>query len=145
MAPSSEHQSPLWKDLIKAWGTSSIPSMTLSSLALALHFRPLQLLPALFTPLLAFSSYLTLAGFKIDGAGMTAAWSGMYVLLASRRKPPSLRTKFSLRGGVRATAMGLGIANTIAGGYVYATGDRKAEEEERKEINRWGMYKDDDE
>ncbi|KAK3986622.1 hypothetical protein QBC44DRAFT_296772 [Cladorrhinum sp. PSN332] len=129
-------------DTLKAWGTSSIPSMTLTTLIIALHARPFQPFPMLFAPLLTFSSYLTLAGFKIDGAGMTAAWSGIYFLLAARRRPASMRTRLSLRGGVRATAMGLGAVNTIAGGYVYATGDRKAEEQERKELNRWGMYND---
>ncbi|KAK0662536.1 hypothetical protein QBC41DRAFT_235044 [Cercophora samala] len=134
------------RDTIRAWGTSSIPPMTLSSLALSLHLRPFQPLPFLFSPLLAFSSYLTLAGFKIDGAGTTAAWSGIYLLLASRRSPPgghTLRQKFlSLRGGVRGLAMGIAAVNTLCGAYVYATGDRKAEEEERREVNRWGVYDD---
>ncbi|KAK4157675.1 hypothetical protein C8A00DRAFT_39956 [Chaetomidium leptoderma] len=128
---------------LTAWGTSAIPPMTLTTLIIALHARPFQPLPMLFTPLLVFSSYLTLAGFRIDGAGMTAAWSGIYVLLAARRRPASLRSKFlSLRGGVRGAAMGLGAANTVAGLYTYGTGDRKAEEEERREVNRWGVYKD---
>ncbi|KAK4166246.1 hypothetical protein QBC43DRAFT_368569 [Cladorrhinum sp. PSN259] len=131
-------------DQLKAWATSSIPSMTLTTLIIALHARPFQPLPLLFSPLLTFSSYLTLAGFKIDGAGMTAAWSGIYFLLAARRRPGSIRNKLSLRGGVRATAMGLAGANTIAGGYAYATGNRKEEEQERKELNRWGVYKDDE-
>jgi hypothetical protein len=99
----------------------------------------------LFTPLLVFSSYLTLAGFKIDGAGMTAAWSGMYVLLAARRRPGTrmgMGRALSLRGFVRGSAMALGAANTVAGGYVYATGNRKLEEEERREVNRWGVYRD---
>jgi hypothetical protein len=116
--------------------------MTLTTLIIALHARPFQALPMLFPPLLIFSSYLTLAGFKIDGAGMTAAWSGIYTLLAARRRPASLRSRFSLRGVVRGSAMGLGAANTVAGFYTYATGDRKREEEERREVNRWGVYKD---
>lgn len=116
--------------------------MGLATLITALHFRPFQTLPMLFTPLLVFSSYLSVAGFKIDSAGMTAAWSGIYVLLAARRRPASLRNKFSVGGAVRLTAMGLGTANCIAGGYTYAMGDLKAEERERKELNRWGVYKD---
>jgi hypothetical protein len=116
--------------------------MTLTTLIIALHARPFQALPMLFPPLLIFSSYLTLAGFKIDGAGMTAAWSGIYTLLAARRRPASLRSRFSLRGFVRGSAMGLGAANTVAGFYTYGTGDRKREEEERREVNRWGVYKD---
>lgn len=124
--------------------------MALTSLITALHVRPFQPLPMLFAPLLVFSSYLTLAGFKIDGAGMTAAWSGMYVLLAARRgrrgrgrATATLRSRFlSLRGAVRGAAMGLGAVNAAAGLYTYATGDRKSEEAERRELNRWGVYKD---
>ncbi|KAK3386904.1 hypothetical protein B0H63DRAFT_558505 [Podospora didyma] len=127
---------------IKGWGNSSMPPMGLATLITALHWRPFQGLPFLFAPLLMFSSYLSVAGFKIDGAGMTAAWSGIYVLLAARRRPASLRSKFTVRGAVRGTAMGLGAANTLAGAYVYATGDRKAEEQERKEMNKWGVYQD---
>lgn len=119
--------------------------MGMASLVTALHWRPFQALPMLFAPLLAFSSYLSLAGFKMDGAAMTAAWSGIYVLLAARRRPASLRSRFSVRGVVRGTTMGLGAINCVAGAYTYATSDRKAEEEERREINRWGVYKDDDE
>jgi len=115
--------------------------MTLATLITALHFRPLQKLPMTFVPLLLFSSYLNVAGFKIDSAGMTAAWSGLYVLLAARRRPASLRNKVSARGVVRGAAMGLGAVNTLAGGLAYATGDRRAEEEERRERNRWGIYK----
>ncbi|KAK0634580.1 hypothetical protein B0T17DRAFT_586349 [Bombardia bombarda] len=125
---------------LNGWGSSSMPAMGMATLITALHWRPFQALPMLFTPLLMFSSYVNLAGFKMDSAGMTAAWSGMYVLLAARRRPASLRNKFTLRGAVRATAMGLGVANTVAGGYTYATGDRKVEEEERVERDRWGMY-----
>ncbi|OIW27137.1 hypothetical protein CONLIGDRAFT_682217 [Coniochaeta ligniaria NRRL 30616] len=128
---------------LNGWGTSAFPPMTLATLITALHFRPLQKLPMLFCPLLLFSSYLNVAGFKIDSAGMTAAWSGLYVLLAARRRPVSLKNKlFSARGMVRGAAMGLGTVNAVAGGLAYATADRAKEEEERRERNRWGMYKD---
>lgn len=116
--------------------------MGLATLITALHYRPFQAFPMLFTPLLMISSYLSVAGFKIDGAAMTAAFSGMYVLLAARRRPASLRKKFTARGIVRGTAMGLGSANCLAGGYTYATGDRKAEEQERRELDKWGAYSD---
>ncbi|KAK4101099.1 hypothetical protein N658DRAFT_450099 [Parathielavia hyrcaniae] len=144
MAPKDESKASLTlSSQLKAWGTSAIPPMTLTTLIISLHARPLQALPMLFPPLLVFSSYLTLAGFKIDGAGMTAAWSGIYTLLAARRRRGSLRSRFlSLRGFVRGSAMGLGAANTVAGLYTYATGDRKEEEEERRELNRWGVYRD---
>ncbi|KAG7285401.1 hypothetical protein NEMBOFW57_010028 [Staphylotrichum longicolle] len=84
-------------------------------------------------PLLIFSSYLTLAGFKIDGAGMTAAWSGVYALLALRRRPASLRNPLlPARRGAR-HGHGPGRRQHPGG---------RAEEEERRELNRWGVYKD---
>lgn len=123
--------------------------MGLATLITALHYRPFQVLPMLFTPVLVFSSYLSVAGFKIDSAGITAVWSGMYVLLAARRRPALLRKKLGvpkigIRSIVQLSAQGLGAANCIAGGYTYFCGDRKAEEQERREMNKWGMYKDDE-
>lgn len=109
-----------------------MPPAGLATLITALHWRPLQKLPMFFAPVLLFSSYMNIAGFKIDSAGFTAAWSGMYVLLALRRKPASLMKKFTARGAVRGAAIGLGTANTIAGGWAYATGDRAAEKAQRK-------------
>ncbi|KAH6695308.1 hypothetical protein F5X68DRAFT_227292 [Plectosphaerella plurivora] len=102
----------------------------------ALHGRPAQPLPLLFAPALLFSSYVSLAGFPTDSAGMTCAWSGLYTLLALRRKQ-RIAAKFSPRGIVRAGAMTLGLANTVAGGYAYAMGDRKRDEADRKARARW--------
>jgi hypothetical protein len=104
--------------------------------------QPLPLF--LFTPPLLFASYLNLSGFTTGSAGLTAAWSGLYALLALRRRQPvSLRRRFlSVRGVVRGTAVGLGFANCIAGGWVYANGDFKRDEEARKERNRWGIEDD---
>lgn len=115
--------------------------MGMATLVSGLHLKPLARVPIfLFTPMLVFSAYLNVAGYKIDSAGMTAAWSGLYVLLAARRRPASLRSKFmSLRGVVRGAAMGLGGVNTVAGGYVYFMGNREAEAEERRERDRWGI------
>ena len=117
--------------------------MGLATLITSLHFRPFHKLPMLvFTPMLLLSSYLSVAGLKIDAAGLSAAWSGLYVLLAARRRPAaSLRQRFTARGAVRGTAMGLGIVNVVGGGYAYAVGDREAERVERKERDRWGIEK----
>jgi len=116
---------------LRAWGSSSLPPVGLATLIMALHWRPFQGLPMFFAASLAFSSYVNVAGFTIDSAGMTAAWSGMYVLLAARRRPQTLaanfKARFSPRGLARGGAMGLGAANMVAGGYVYATGDRELE------------------
>ena len=43
----------------------------------------------MFAPVLLFSSYLNLSNYKTDAAGITAAWSGLYGLLALRRSQVS--------------------------------------------------------
>jgi hypothetical protein len=91
----------------------------------------------LFTPILLFSSYVNLAGFPTDSAAITCAWSGLYVLTAFRRKQ-RVKNKFSPRGIVRGGAIGLGVANCVAGGLTYSVGDRKNDEAERLRRNRWG-------
>jgi hypothetical protein len=68
---------------------------------------------------------------------MTTAWSGLYALLALRRRQP-LRAKFTARGLVRGMAVGLGATNAVAGSWVYMNGDRKVDEKVRLERNRWG-------
>ncbi|ERS94947.1 uncharacterized protein SPSK_00338 [Sporothrix schenckii 1099-18] len=142
---------------LDAWGSSSIPSMGLATLIIALHARPLQPFPLMFAPALMFSSYVNVAGYAIDAAGMAAAWSGMYVLLSLRGRrssgsgflsrawtPASLRTSTRrtntpARRAVSAVAMGLGAVNCVAGGVKYGiTGDRVKEAQARVERNRWG-------
>jgi hypothetical protein len=96
-----------------------------------------------FTPALLFSSYLNLSGYPTGSAGMTAAWSGLYALLALRRRQ-RFRSKLSIRGVVRGTAIGLGTANCIAGGWVYFKGDFEKDAAARKDRNRWGQFDGDD-
>ncbi|RBR10569.1 uncharacterized protein FIESC28_09433 [Fusarium coffeatum] len=119
------------------WGTASLPPSLLATLITALHARPPSLPLFLFTPPLLFSSYLNLSGYPTGSAGLTAAWSGLYALLALRRRQP-FRGRFSIRGVVRGTAIGLGAANCVAGGWVYANGDFDKDAEARVERNRWG-------
>lgn len=110
----------------------------MATLVAALHARPARPLPlALFVPPLLFSSYLNLSGYQTGSAGLTAAWSGLYALLALRRRQ-GLRAKFSARGLVRGSAVGLGAANALAGGWVYFGGDFQRDAEERARRNRWG-------
>lgn len=112
----------------------------LATLITALHFRPLQIRPMIFVPILVFSSYANLQTFRIDSAGITAAASGTYALLALRRRQPGASffgTTMTIRGGVRAAAIGLALVNTIAGAWVYSTGNREAERRERLERPRW--------
>jgi hypothetical protein len=64
---------------------NSVPPTLLATLITAQHARPFQPLPMIFPPILLFSSYLNLSNYKTDAAGITAAWSGLYALLAMRR------------------------------------------------------------
>ncbi|CRK18854.1 hypothetical protein BN1723_017710, partial [Verticillium longisporum] len=70
------------------WGTSCMPPAIHAILIAALHGKPVQPLPLLMAPALLFSSYVSLAGFPTDAAGLTCAWSGIYTLLALRRRQP---------------------------------------------------------
>ncbi|KFH48532.1 hypothetical protein ACRE_006190 [Hapsidospora chrysogenum ATCC 11550] len=123
---------------LQDWGSSAIPPSLLATLVIALHSRPRQPLPLLlFTPPLFLSTYLSLAGFPTAAGGISAAWSGLYSLLALRRRQ-GLGAKMSVRGAVRGVAVGVGIVNCVAGGLVYARGDFGRDEEERRRANRWG-------
>ena len=77
----------------------------------------------MFPPALLFSSYLNIAGYKVDAAGTSAAWSGLYFLLARRRTQP-LMQKWGPRGIVRGATMGLCLTNFLAGGLAYGLGRR---------------------
>jgi MFS superfamily sulfate permease-like transporter len=85
----------------------------------------------LFPPLLLFSTYLNLQGYKIDSAGTTAAFSGAYLLLASRRRLGFLN-KFGTRGIIRGATMGLALVNVVGGGLAYTFGSRSKEDEKRR-------------
>jgi hypothetical protein len=88
----------------------------------------------LFPPILLFSTYLNLNSFVTDSAGITAAWSGLYILLAGRRKTMGkgitgrFTNRFGARGLVRGVTMGVAGVNLVAGGITYAFGRRKEEE-----------------
>jgi hypothetical protein len=85
-----------------------------------------------FPPLLLFSTYLNLRGYKIDSAGTTAALSGAYLVIASRRRV-GVWNKFGTRGVIRGATMGLALANLVGGGLGYVFGSRRREEEEKDE------------
>lgn len=76
----------------------------------------------LFPPVLLASSFLNLYDYKTDAAGINAAWSGLYLILARRRRPEHMMQKFGTRGIVRGAAIGVCAVNAVAGGWVYATG-----------------------
>ena len=83
----------------------------------------------LFPPVLLFTSYANLQGFKTDSAGISAAWSGLYLLLAGRRRQPFMK-KGGARGIVRGVTMGLCLANMVGGGLAYTLGKREEEDDD---------------
>ncbi|KAF2872612.1 hypothetical protein BDV95DRAFT_606204 [Massariosphaeria phaeospora] len=112
---------------LRNWGENSVPPTLLATLITAQHLRPFQPLPMMFPPVLLFASYLNLSDFKSDAGGITAAWSGLYGLLAMRRKQ-RLKQKFTVRGVVRGASLGLCAANVVGGGLAYVFGRREKEE-----------------
>ncbi|KAI6883429.1 hypothetical protein KC334_g16205 [Hortaea werneckii] len=110
-----------------AYGNNPLPPTLTATLITAQHLRPLQLLPLAFAPVLLFSSYLNINGYKKDSAGVTSAWSAAYVLLARRRKQ-GLGSKFGARGLVRGATVALCAGNVVGGGLAYAFGRRKGED-----------------
>jgi hypothetical protein len=79
-----------------------------------------------FPPILLFSTYLNLNGYEVDSAGITAAWSGLYLLMARRRRAPGsgiaarVGSKFGARGVTRGATMAVAAANLVGGGLTYA-------------------------
>ena len=116
--------------LLKLYIENPIPPTLLATLVFAQHARPLQGVPMIFPPLLLFSTYLNLQGYKIDSAGTTAALSGTYLLLASRRRLGFVN-KFGARGVIRGATMGLCLVNVVGGGIAYAFGSRSKEDDKR--------------
>jgi hypothetical protein len=103
--------------------------MVLATFVTALHANPFQFLPMTVPTVLLFSTYLNLSEYKTDSAGITAAWSGLYLLLANRRQNVKFIKKFGTRGIIRGTAMGVAAFNVATCGYAYATGNSGREEE----------------
>ncbi|KAF2769593.1 hypothetical protein EJ03DRAFT_374324 [Teratosphaeria nubilosa] len=107
-----------------AWGQNPLPATLTATLITAQHLRPLQPLPLLFSPVLLFSSYLNVNGYKKDSAGITSAWSAAYLVIA-RRRHHSIRNKFGARGLVRGATLGLCAVNFAAGVWTYAFSERE--------------------
>jgi len=84
-------------------------------------------------------TYVHLAGYPTDGAAYTAGLSGVYALAAMRGRPSMLSGGwFSVRGAVRAVSIGVASVNTVAGSYVFMTGNREKDRAAREQANRWG-------
>jgi hypothetical protein len=95
----------------------------------------------LFPPVLLFSTYLNLNNFVVDSAGVTAAWSGLYLIMANRRKVKGsfgqrVGGRFGARGFVRGGAMALAVGNLVGCGLSYGLGRRAKDDGEvvKKEV-----------
>jgi hypothetical protein len=113
---------------------SPLPPTILATLLTALHARPFQRLPMIFPPVLLFSTYLNLNNYAVDSAGLTAAWSGLYLIIANRRRASGtswgkrIGSKFGARGLTRGSAMVLAGVNVVGCGLVYGLGKRETTE-----------------
>ncbi|KAF2845772.1 hypothetical protein T440DRAFT_472413 [Plenodomus tracheiphilus IPT5] len=112
---------------LRNWGENSVPPTLLATLITAQHARPFQVFPMMFPPVLLFSSYLNLSNYKTDAAGLTAAWSALYALLAMRRRQ-GIKNKFTARGVVRGASLALCAVNVAGCGLAYTFGKREKEE-----------------
>ncbi|KAJ5501434.1 hypothetical protein N7453_006251 [Penicillium expansum] len=106
----------------RAWGENSFPPTLLASMIAAQHMRPFQFFPMIFPPVLIFSSYANLQGFKTDTAGISAAFSGL---------PPTtaVHEEVWCWGVVRGATLGLALVNMVGGGLAYTLGKREEEED----------------
>ena len=109
---------------------SPLPPSLLATLIFAQHARPFQFTPMIFPPGLLFTTYLNLQGYKVDSAGTTAALSGLYLILAGRRRNPFM-SKFGARGIIRGATVGLCLANVIGGGLAYTFGSRSKDDQQK--------------
>jgi Altered inheritance of mitochondria protein 19 len=102
------------------------PALTALLLAAPSPRRPL---PLLFSSVLGLSSYLSFTGHRVDAAGLSASWSALYIIAASRRKH-SFTSQFTGAGVLRGMTMGVCALNVLGGGLAYAFGRRSEEGED---------------
>jgi hypothetical protein len=106
--------------------------MLVATLIAPQHLRPAQPLGLALCGCFIGTSFLSLHGYKSDAGGMLAASSGLYALLAMRRRF-SVRDRFGPRGVLRGVTVGLCAVNFVSGILVYAGKEKNPEpnEEER--------------
>jgi len=102
------------------------PALTALLVAAPNALRPL---PLLFSSVLSLSSYLSFTGHRIDAAGISASWSALYIIAASRRKH-SFIGQFGGAGVLRGITMSVCALNVLGGGLAYAFGQGSEEGEE---------------
>jgi len=108
-----------------------IPATGLAALIAAQALRPVNYVSLLFPPVLLASSYMNVLDYKDEAAGVSSAWSALYLILARRRKQPFMQ-KWGVRGIIRGATLGLCAANLVGGGFVYGVSrlERRKEDAE---------------
>ena len=81
-----------------------------------------------FPPVLLGASYLNTQGYKSEAAGLSAAWSALYLIMARRTtsvtsifKPMNWNSRGLRRGATFAMCLAQGVCGTLA----YTFGSRK--------------------
>jgi hypothetical protein len=72
------------------------------------------------------TSFFSLHGYKSDAGGMLAASSGLYAVMAMRRKF-KIRDRFGPRGILRGVTVGLCAVNVVSGLLVYMGREKSPE------------------
>ena len=110
---------------------NSFNPMLVATIIAPQHLRPVQPLGLALCGCFIGTSFVSLHGYKTDAGGMLAASSGLYALLAMRRRF-RIRDRFGPRGILRGVTIGLCAVNFVSGMLVYAGKDKSPELEEEK-------------
>jgi hypothetical protein len=115
---------------------NSLNPLVLATFTTPQHLRPVRWTGLLFTPTLVFTSYTSMHGYKTDAAGLLLAQSGLYLLLAARRRAAFRQKFFTTRGMVRGVTMALCAVDVAAAGLAYTMGDREQEKALREKMRK---------
>lgn len=101
------------------WLESAVPPTVTASMMLARAVRPVRFLQLPFPFVLLTGAWFNTMGATTEAAGITASWSGVYIVAS--RGFPSFReaSQKSLRGMVRTGTIAMCWMNLLGGGYVH--------------------------
>jgi hypothetical protein len=97
--------------------------MIVATLITAQSLRPTRPLGLTMSAAFIGTSFVSLHGYKSDAGGLLAASSGLYAVMAMRRKF-GLRDRFGPRGILRGVTVGLCAIDVVSGLLVYVGRER---------------------
>jgi hypothetical protein len=106
--------------------------MLVATLIAPQHLRPAQPLGLVLSGAFIGTSFVSLHGYKTDAGGMLAASSGLYALMAMRRRF-RIRDRFGPRGILRGVTLGMCTVNFVCGMLVYAGKEKSPRLGEKEE------------